>query len=55
MEFIQFKCLICKNNKKSSYYKKTRENDYHKIVKCDKCNHIQLYPLDFNAKEYLDK
>lgn len=54
MNSLYFECLICKNKKYNFYYKNTRENDHHKIVKCKKCNHIQLYPLDFNAKEYYD-
>tara|TARA_B100000965_G_scaffold112172_1_gene92599 strand:+ start:3088 stop:4008 length:921 start_codon:yes stop_codon:yes gene_type:complete len=49
-----FECILCKNNEKNDYYEKTRENDEHKIVICKKCNHIQLYPINFNAKEYYD-
>tara|TARA_B100000683_G_C12451242_1_gene540210 strand:+ start:387 stop:1271 length:885 start_codon:yes stop_codon:yes gene_type:complete len=35
-------------------YEHTKENDHHKIVKCSSCNHIQLFPLDIDLKEYYD-
>ena len=42
---IKKKCILCKNEKFQLISKKTRDSKKHKIIRCLKCNHIQLYPI----------
>lgn len=49
-----FRCILCSNTKMKDVYECTRENDHHKIVQCNECNHIQIFPLDIDSKEYYD-
>ena len=39
------KCVICKNKKFRLISGKTRDSKKHKIIRCLKCNHIQLFPI----------
>ena len=42
---IKKKCILCKNEKFRLISKKTRDSKKHKIIRCLKCNHIQLFPI----------
>ena len=42
---IKKKCILCKNEKFQLISKKTRDSKKHKIIRCLKCNHIQLWPI----------
>jgi len=42
---IKKKCILCKNEKFQLISKKTRDSKKHKIIRCLKCNHIQIYPI----------
>ena len=42
---IKKKCILCKNEKFRLISKKTRDSKKHKIIRCLKCDHIQLFPV----------
>ena len=42
---IKKKCILCKNEKFQLISKKTRDSKKHKIIRCLKCDHIQLFPV----------
>ena len=42
---IKKRCILCKNEKFQLISKKTRDSKKHKIIRCLKCNHIQLFPI----------
>ena len=42
---IKKKCILCKNEKFQLISKKTRDSKKHKIIRCLKCNHMQLWPI----------
>lgn len=52
-----FSCLLCYYNKAIVVNDKVRDSDEHKIVKCEKCGHVQIYPLPSleEDKEFYDK
>ena len=39
------KCILCKHNKFALISKQVRDSKKHKIIRCLKCNHIQLWPI----------
>lgn len=39
------RCLICDNSQFSQITPKVRDSNQHKIIKCKKCQHVQLFPL----------
>lgn len=49
-------CLICQNSTFDILSQKVRDSKNHKIVKCKKCNHIQIYPIPTieEAKKFYD-
>jgi len=38
-----FRCIICKKSKYTTISKNTRDSN-HKILKCETCNHVQIFP-----------
>ena len=38
-------CIICKYSKLDLVASKVRDSAKHKIIKCKKCGHVQLYPI----------
>lgn len=38
-------CIICKNTKFTKITNNVRDSNNHKIVKCKKCSHVQLFPI----------
>lgn len=38
-------CIICKYSKLDLLASKVRDSAKHKIIKCKKCGHVQLYPI----------
>ena len=42
---VKKKCILCKNEKLQLISKKTRDSKKHKIIRCLKCNHTQLWPI----------
>jgi 2-polyprenyl-3-methyl-5-hydroxy-6-metoxy-1,4-benzoquinol methylase len=50
-------CTICNNKKFLVISKKVRDSKKHKIIKCKKCDHIQLFPTptEFEEKEFYDE
>ena len=38
-------CLLCNNNKFELISHRVRDLTKHKIIKCKKCHHIQLFPI----------
>jgi len=53
----KFYCLLCKGTKNELIVNKVRDSKNHDIVKCSKCNHVQLFPLltKIKLKRYNDK
>src|SRR3989344_4254363 len=49
------KCILCYSHNLSEFYPKTRENDHHKILKCNSCSHIQLSELDYDPFTYYNE
>ena len=48
-------CNICQNKKFDIISKKIRDSEYHKIIQCCSCKHIQIFPIpeyDENRKFY---
>jgi len=39
------KCILCKHGKFALISKQVRDSKKHKIIRCLKCNHMQLYPI----------
>ena len=54
---IKKKCILCKNEKFRLISKKTRDSKKHQIIKCLKCNHIQLFPIPtlIDEKKFYDE
>lgn len=50
-------CLLCNHNKFETISSKIRDSKKHKIIKCRKCNHIQIFPVPTidEDKEFYDK
>ena len=42
---VKKKCILCKNEKFRLISKKTRDSKKHQIIRCLKCNHIQIFPI----------
>ena len=51
-----FSCLLCDYDKAIVVNNKVRDSGEHKIVKCEKCGHVQIYPLPSveGDKEFYD-
>ena len=39
------KCILCKHGKFALISKQVRDSKKHKIIRCLKCDHIQLFPV----------
>ena len=54
---IKKRCILCKNEKFQLISKKTRDSKKHKIIRCLKCNHIQLFPIPtlIDEKKFYDE
>ena len=50
-------CLLCNYNKFEIISSKIRDSKNHKIIKCKKCNHIQIFPVPTinEDKKFYDK
>lgn len=50
-------CLLCEFNRFQTISSNVRDSKNHKIIKCKKCGHIQLYPIPTvdEDKEFYDK
>jgi hypothetical protein len=58
-KYINFKkveCILCKNNDFDLYNNDVRNfsKDIYRIIQCKSCNHIQLYPNNYDVKHYYD-
>lgn len=56
LDYIKFECILCNSNKfdiKNSTIRKDELKVYN-ILKCAQCNHIQLYPNNYDTKHYYD-
>ena len=51
------KCILCKHSKFALISNQVRDSKKHKIIRCLKCNHMQLYPIPtFNdEKKFYDE
>ncbi len=54
---IKKRCILCKNEKFRLISKKTRDSKKHQIIRCLKCNHIQLFPIPtlIDEKKFYDE
>lgn len=50
-------CILCKHSKFKIVSSQVRDSKYHKVIKCLKCDHVQLYPIPTpeEDKEFYDK
>ena len=50
-------CLLCNYNKFETISSKIRDSNSHKIIKCKKCSHVQIFPVPTinEDKEFYDK
>lgn len=58
-KYINFKtleCILCKNNDFELYNNDIRNfrQDIYRIIKCNSCKHIQLFPNNYDVKHYYD-
>jgi len=51
-----FLCLLCGYDKAVVVKNRVRDSEEHKIVKCEKCGHVQISPLPSleEDKEFYD-
>lgn len=56
INFNDISCIICKKNGLDLYNNVIRkhETDIYRVIKCDSCNHIQLFPNNYDVKHYYD-
>jgi len=47
------KCILCHKSLKIIISKQVRDSKKHKVMKCSKCKHIQLYPIPSIAEDEL--
>ena len=45
------KCVLCNNKNFNIISKKVRDSKKHKVIKCKKCQHIQLFPIPTEKEE----
>lgn len=50
-------CVLCKYSKFETIASQVRDSKDHKVIKCVKCSHVQLYPIPTQEedKEFYDK
>jgi len=50
-------CILCKNQKTKLVSNKVRDSKKFKVIKCLKCNHVQLFPIPSkkDEKQFYDK
>lgn len=44
-------CILCENKKLEVLSKKVRDSKKFQVIKCLKCNHVQLFPIPSNEEE----
>jgi 2-polyprenyl-3-methyl-5-hydroxy-6-metoxy-1,4-benzoquinol methylase len=56
INFKNVKCILCQSHDFDIHNNYVRKfaNDIYRIIKCKSCNHIQLFPNNYDVKHYYD-